>query len=221
MPSYYHKMIGGYHAAKLTRYQDLIDHQIGKNNQEVLNMLNTKYFIVDDNRAIENTDALGNAWWVENVEFVNTPNEEMAYLNGFNAGSSAVADVKYQHVLSNAAKPKVQGDTIYETTYAPNELNYFATTRNGGVAVFSEIYFPWGWKATIDGEPVEIARVNYVLRALNVPAGTHQINFKFEPDAVIIADRIAYVAIVIIYLAIVAYVATAIIKHKRKECETK
>ena len=215
-PSYYHKMIGGYHAAKLTRYQDLIDHQISKNNPEVLNMLNTKYFIIDDNRAIENPDALGNAWWVEHVDFVNTPNEEMAYLDDFVADSAAVADIKFKTILDNATKPKMPGDTIYETTYAPNELNYHAVTQNGGVAVFSEIYFPWGWKATIDGKPAEIARVNYVLRALNVPAGSHHINFKFEPDAVITADYVAYVAIIIIYLAVIAYIVTTVIKNRRK-----
>ncbi len=219
-PSFFHKMIGGYHAAKLTRYQDLIDHQIGKNNQEVLNMLNTKYFIIDDNRVIENPDALGNAWWVEHVDFVNTPNEELSYLDNFAADSTAVADIRFKAILDNAAKQKMPGDTIYETTYAPNELNYHAVSKNGGVAVFSEIYFPWGWKATIDGKPVEIARVNYVLRALAVPSGSHHINFKFEPDAVITADYIAYGAIIIMYLAVIAYFISYVMKNKRKS-ETK
>lgn len=114
-PSYYHKMIGGYHAAKLTRYQDLIDHQIGKNNTEVLNMLNTKYIIVDDNSAMENPDAMGNAWWVEKVDFVDTPNEEMAFLNDFKADSAAVADARFKPVLENKAGVKMPGDTIYET----------------------------------------------------------------------------------------------------------
>lgn len=214
-PSYHHKMIGGYHAAKLTRYQDLIDHQIGKNNTEVLNMLNTKYIIIDDNTAIENPDALGNAWWVEGVEYVNSPNEEMAFLNDFNADSIAVADVKFKEILGEAGEIAT-GDTIYETTYAPNELNYYASTQNGGVAIFSEIYFPWGWKATIDGKPADIARVNYVLRALKIPAGNHHINFKFEPQSVIIADRIAFAAISIIYLAIIMVVANSIWKYRKK-----
>jgi hypothetical protein len=215
-PSYYHKMIGGYHAAKLTRYQDLIDHQINKGNMEVLNMLNAKYFIINDNEAQVNPDALGNAWWVEKVDFVATPNEEMAYLTTFNADSTAVADVKFKEMLGDSFAPIAQGDTIYETTYAPNELNYHAVTQNGGVAVFSEVYFPWGWKATIDGQPAEIARVNYVLRALKVPAGEHTINFKFEPDAVITADRVAYAAISIIYMAIVASIGVALWR-KRKD----
>ena len=220
-PSYYHKMIGGYHAAKLTRYQDLIDHQIGENNQEVLNMLNTKYIIVDDNTAMENPDALGNAWWVEKVDYVNNPVEEMAYLDDFKADSVAVADVKFKSVLGENASVKQPGDTIYETTYAPNELNYHAVSQNGGVAVFSEIYFPWGWKATIDGEPAEIGRVNYVLRALYVPAGSHHINFRFEPDAVIAADRIAYAAISIIYLAVIVAVGMAVWRNRKTKTDKK
>lgn len=215
-PSYYHKMIGGYHAAKLTRYQDLIDHQIGKNNTEVLNMLNTKYIIVDDNSAMENPDAMGNAWWVEKVDFVDTPNEEMAFLNDFKADSAAVADARFKPVLENKAGVKMPGDTIYETTYAPNELNYHAVSQNGGVAVFSEIYFPWGWTATIDGKPAEIARVNYVLRALYIPAGTHHINFKFEPEKVLAADRIAYAAILCIYAAIIGSAALALWRNRNK-----
>ena len=214
-PSYYHKMIGGYHAAKLTRYQDLIDHQINKGNMEVLNMLNTKYFIMDDNEAQINPEALGNAWWVEKVDYVATPNEEMAYLSNFKADSTAVADAKFKTILGEDFVTKAQGDTIFETTYAPNELNYHAVSQNGGVAVFSEIYFPWGWKATIDGEPVEIARVNYVLRALKVPAGEHSINFKFEPDTVIAADRIAYFAICIMYIAAIASIGVAMWRKRK------
>ena len=214
-PSYYHKMIGGYHTAKLTRYQDLIDHQINKGNMEVLNMLNTKYFIMDDNEAQINPEALGNAWWVEKVDYVATPNEEMAYLSNFKADSTAVADAKFKTILGEDFVTKAQGDTIFETTYAPNELNYHAVSQNGGVAVFSEIYFPWGWKATIDGEPVEIARVNYVLRALKVPAGEHSINFKFEPDTVIAADRIAYFAICIMYIAAIASIGVAMWRKRK------
>jgi hypothetical protein len=214
-PSYYHKMIGGYHAAKLTRYQDLIDHQINKGNMEVLNMLNAKYFIVDDNNAQINPDALGNAWWVEKVDYVATPNEEMAYLSNIKADSTAVADAKFKTILGEEFTPKAQGDTIFETTYAPNKLNYHAVSQNGGVAVFSEIYFPWGWKATIDGNPAEIARVNYVLRALKIPAGEHIIKFKFEPDAVIAADRIAYIAICLIYVAAIASIGVAVWRKRK------
>lgn len=216
-PSYYHKMIGGYHAAKLARYQDLIDRQISKNNPEVLNMLNTKYIIVSDNKAVTNENALRNAWWVNKVDYVNTPNEEMNYLNNFRADSTAVADIKFQSVLGTEFAARAESDTIYETTYAPNELNYHAISKNGGVAVFSEVFFPWGWKATIDGQPAEIGRVNYVLRALHIPAGSHHINFKFEPDAVENADRIAFASISIIYLTILGSITTAIWRRKKQK----
>lgn len=216
-PSYYHKMIGGYHAAKLARYQDLIDRQISKNNMEVLSMLNAKYIIVNDDNALPNEDALGNAWWVEKVDYVDTPNAEMNYLDDFRADSTAVADVKFREILGEEFGLRAEGDTIYETTYAPNELNYHAESQNGGVVVFSEIYFPWGWKATIDGNPVEIGRVNYVLRALKVPAGSHDINFKFEPDAVETADRVAYASIAIIYLAIFASIGVAVWRRKKQK----
>ena len=198
-PSYYHKHIGGYHAAKLTRYQDLIDYQISKGNPEVMNMLNTKYVIVDDNHVYLNDDALGNAWFVDTLNYVATPNEEMAALTTIHAASQAVADKQFESVLG-AAQPIAPGDTIYETTYARNRLTYCAKSAKGGVAVFSEIFFPWGWKATIDGEEAPIGRVNYVLRALKVPAGHHTIEFSFEPQSVKATDAVATIAIVIIYI---------------------
>ncbi len=215
MPSYFHKHIGGYHAAKLTRYQDLIDHQISKGNAEVINMLNTKYLIVNDQQSYENADALGNAWFVDTLNYVSTPNEEMATLSTIHTATQAVADKKFESVLGNA-QPKCEGDTIFETTYAPNRLTYSANSKNGGVAVFSEIYFPWGWTATIDGQNAEIGRVNYVLRALNIPAGKHTIEFRFEPQSVTIADNIASVAIILIYLSLFVALNVAMYKHLKR-----
>jgi hypothetical protein len=215
MPSYFHKHIGGYHAAKLTRYQDLIDHQISKGNAEVINMLNTKYLIVNDQQSYENADALGNAWFVDTLNYVSTPNEEMATLSTIHTATQAVADKKFESVLGNA-QPKCDGDTIFETTYAPNRLTYSANSKNGGVAVFSEIYFPWGWTATIDGQNAEIGRVNYVLRALNIPAGKHTIEFRFEPQSVTIADNIASVAIILIYLSLFVALNVAMYKHLKR-----
>ncbi|MDE5808177.1 MAG: hypothetical protein K2H76_08670, partial [Muribaculaceae bacterium] len=166
--SYFHKTIGGYHAAKLTRYNDLIEHQIMKNNPGVINMLNTKYIITGDSLGfVQNPGALGNAWFVDHISYVATPDKEMAALDTLNTATAAVADVQFRNVLGNAS-PVIPGDTIYETTYAPNRLTYHASTAKGGVAVFSEIFFPWGWNATIDGKPAEIGRVDYVLRALKV-----------------------------------------------------
>ena len=170
MPSYFHKTVGGYHAAKLTRYNDLIERQLSKNNMAVLNMLNTRWVIVDEQQAQLNPEALGNAWWVDSLTYVNNADAEMKFLDNFNPATVAVADAKYKDVLG-AAKPKQAGDTIFETTYAPNKLTYHTHSAQGGLAVFSEIYFPWGWKATIDGKEAKIGRVNYVLRALQLPAG--------------------------------------------------
>lgn len=218
MPSYFHKAVGGYHAAKLTRYQDLIDHQMSHNNAEVFNMLNTKYIIVSDSAAFPNPDALGNAWFVDTVSYVSTPAEEMKFLDNFNASTHAVADKKFEQALGSVATPKSPGDTIFETTYAPNALTYHAQSQKGGLAVFSEIYFPWGWKATIDGNEAEIGRVNYVLRALKVPAGSHTIKFVFDPESVRDADNIAYVSIIIIYAVLAAAIVLGLLKAaKTKE----
>ncbi|MBS7375509.1 MAG: YfhO family protein, partial [Muribaculaceae bacterium] len=215
-PSYFHKHIGGYHAAKLTRYQDLIDHQISKGNAEVMNMLNTKYVIVNDEQVYVNDQALGNAWFVDTLTYVTTPNEEMEALNTIHAATQAVADKQFEATLG-AAQQVAPGDTIYETTYAPNRLTYCARSAKGGVAVFSEIFFPWGWKATVDGEEAPIARVNYVLRALKVPAGHHTIEFSFEPQSVKTTDNIATVAIIIIYLSILVALNVGVYRRLRSD----
>ena len=201
--SYFHKTIGGYHAAKLTRYNDLIEHQINKGNLEVLNMLNARYFIGRDEAGQtvceQNPDAMGNAWFVDQVDYVASANEEMSALTDLAVDSVAVADKAFEAVLGKS-QPKMPGDTIYETTYAPNRLTYHAQTQKGGVAVFSEVYFPWGWKATVDGKEAEIGRVNYVLRALNLPAGSHTIEFVFDPESIHVTDTMATISIIIIYL---------------------
>lgn len=198
--SYFHKTIGGYHAAKLTRYNDLIDRQIMKNNPGVINMLNTKYIITGDSLGyVQNPGALGNAWFVDKIVYVSNPDKEMAALDTLDTGVEAVADIKFRETLGNASTV-VPGDTIYETTYAPNRLTYHASTAKGGVAVFSEIFFPWGWNATIDGKPAEIGRVDYVLRALRIPAGKHKIEFSFDPQSLRVTNNISVVAVVLIYL---------------------
>ena len=203
MPSYYHKCIGGYHAAKLSRYQDLITHQIEKNNIEVLNMLNARYFVFSDTTVQRNPGALGNSWFVNHISYVKGANAEMSALDHLKPGQEAVADEAFKGILGES-KPLAVGDTIYETSYKPNELKYQAKSQNGGLAVFSEIYFPWGWSAEIDGTPAEIGRVNYVLRALSVPAGEHEITFKFDPQSIKVTENMAYVAIIVIYLALIA-----------------
>lgn len=214
--SYFHKTIGGYHAAKLTRYNDLLDRQISKGNMGVLNMLNTKYFLSGDQYEV-NPDALGNAWFVDSIFYVANADKEMAALNSLNTATVAVADEKFRSSLGNAL-PKVSGDTIYEISYAPNALTYKAKTGKGGIAVFSEIYFPWGWTATIDGKEAPISRVNYVLRALRIPAGQHEIKFRFDPQSVRITNNISVASVTGIYilcaLALIILILPVIKKRK-------
>ena len=220
MPSYFHKNIGGYHAAKLRRYDDLIKRQLeGDNlNLEVVNMLNGKYIIFDDTTAQVNPGALGNAWFVDKISYVKGANAEMDALDTLHPATEAVADDSFRAVLGNATA-KTPGDTIVETSYKPNELRYKATTAKGGLAVFSEVYFPWGWDATIDGKSAEIGRVNYVLRALQIPAGEHEIVFRFDPQSIHVTDTIARTAIIIVYLAMAAAFIYAMAKNRRKKSD--
>jgi len=217
MPSYFHNTVGGYHAAKLTRYNDLIERQISKNNISVLNMLNTRYVIVNDNTVQQNPQALGNAWFVDSLRIVENADQEMAFLDHFNPATQAVADAKFGDVLGTA-KPRSAGDTISLTSYAPNHLTYHSHSANGGLAVFSEIYFPWGWKINVDGQPAEMGRVNYVLRAMQLPAGDHEIDFRFDPDEVNRTETLASVAVIVIYLLLLGALNLAVFgKAKQKD----
>lgn len=226
-PSYYHKMIGGYHAAKLTRYQDLIDRHLANFTRgteddadwNVLNMLNARYIVDMQGEPLRNPEALGNAWFVDRVSYVGTPDEEMAALSVIDPASAAVADRKFETALG-ASSPKTPGDTIVETSYAPNRLTYRANTARGGVAVFSEVYFPWGWKATVDGQEVPLSRVNYVLRALPVPAGQHEIVMTFDPQSLHTTGTAATVSIILIYLAAIGAIVMAIRNCRKEDAAT-
>ena len=217
-PSYYHKMIGGYHAAKLTRYQDLIDTHLSRflsaqpdsADFNVLNMLNARYVVMNPAEApILNEEAYGNAWLVDEVKYVADADNEMNALSYLDLRHEAVADARFRDVLGNSA-PAAPGDTIFETTYAPNRLTYHVDSRQGGVAVFSEVYFPWGWKAEIDGKPAELGRVNYLLRALRIPAGSHTVTMTFDPESIHTTVNLARVCIIIIYLGVAAAIVFAI-----------
>lgn len=179
--SYRLKSIGGYSAVKLRRYQDLIDEHISKMNWKVINMLNTKYIITRQG-VIPNPDAMGNAWFVNNVQFVPTPDDESAALNTIDLRTTAVADEQFREVLSCTTQPSA-ADEIVLTEYKPNALTYRATTSADRVAVFSEIYYPEGWHIYVDGKEIRLGRVNYVLRAAVIPAGDHTIVMKFVPNA--------------------------------------
>lgn len=234
--SYYHKSIGGYHAAKLRRYNELIEHYIApemqnmnktlapqnlsessdkmlevtdkNNNMPVLNMLNTKYLIVGPQGqqpiAVRNKSAMGNAWFVNKVDYVDNANEEMDGIGKIDLHHEAVADKKFEQFLGKSA----QNDSTATATlvgYEPNNLTYDVNSKNGGVVVFSEIYYP-EWTATVDGQPTEVGRVNYVLRAVNVKPGKHKVVLDFHPKSVSVTETISYIASVILLLAIIGIV---------------
>ena len=195
--SYRLKSIGGYSAVKLRRYQDLIDEHISKMNWSVLNMLNTKY-IVTRQGVYPNHDAMGNAWFVNDVLFVPTPDDECAALNTLDLGKTAVADEKFREVLTCAPQAN-EGDKIELITYTPDKLTYLSTATNDRVAVFSEIYYPHGWHLYVDGEEKELGRANYVLRAAVIPAGEHTVTMEFVPDA-LVWDKLGYTLVILAIL---------------------
>ena len=187
--SYFHQSIGGYHAAKMMRYQELFEYQIAKNNRQVLNMLNTKYFIVDSSKGIKqaqlNPDANGNAWFVERLKVVNSANEAILALDSVNTKNVAVFErsSSTQKELKSSFKMHPT-DTIELLNYDVNSLTYLSKTTNEQFAVFSEIYYKNGWNAYIDGELVPHYRINYVLRGMLIPPGEHTIEFKFAPKVI-------------------------------------
>ncbi|MFN7116098.1 MAG: YfhO family protein [Saprospiraceae bacterium] len=187
--SYFHKTIGGYHPAKLQRYQDIIDRHIANNNEKVLNMLNTKYYIIQNQQTQQldaqiNMPALGNAWFVDNIQMVKTANEEIDALNTFEPASEAIIHQEFSNYIANFDPQKDSSGTIKLLTYEPDHLTYESNASSEQLAVFSEIWYGpnKGWNAYIDGKATEHIRANYILRALRVPAGKHKIEFKFEPQ---------------------------------------
>jgi hypothetical protein len=202
--SYFHKSIGGYHGAKLRRYQELFDHHISKNNMAVLNMLNTKYFIVggqnEQPRAMPNDRALGNAWIVEEVKIVANADEEIAALNNFDPATTAIVDQRFEHLLTGF-KPGIYPEAAIEmVSYKPNELIYRFRSASDELVVFSEIYYDKGWNVYIDGEKLPYFRANYVLRAMQAPAGTHEIVWKFEPKVYYTGGKISLFASLMVIL---------------------
>lgn len=200
--SFFHKSIGGYHAAKPKKMQELFDYQIAKNNIEALNMLNTKYVIQTNEQgapmALQNPNANGNAWFVSKLKFVNSADEEMKALNSLKTKDEATLSKKENKDVTIAATfTKDSTATIKLETYKPNYLKYTTSNSNAGFGVFSEIYYPKGWIATIDGKEATILNVNYVLRGLQIPAGKHTIEFKFEPEVVKTGGMIALISSVL------------------------
>ncbi|WP_460617414.1 YfhO family protein [Hymenobacter ruber] len=213
--SYFHKSIGGYHGAKLRRYQDLIERQIANNNQQVLNMLNMRYLITGDAKqpVQRNPGALGNAWFVSQVKTVNTPDQEMAALSTLSPATEAVVDAS-KFPQQKAATYDIAGSNIALTNYSPDELKYRCNATHDGLVVFSEIYYADGWQAFIDGKPVPHIRADYVLRALQVPAGAHTIEFKFEPKAYAVGNGVSLAASIALLLLLVG---TGVYVARRRE----
>lgn len=190
--AYFHNSLFGYHAAKLGRYDDLLEFHVYKNNMNVLNMLNTKYIIAEEQGQVfpyENPDANGNAWFISKLRKVNNPDEEIRILDSLDTKTEAVSrmyrDLKNQDFVVDSLA------TINLTNHKPNYLKYDSYNTNNGFAVFSEIYYGNGWNAYIDGKPVNHICVNYVLRGMWIPKGKHTIEFKFEPQVVKTGSKIA------------------------------
>ena len=237
--SYWHKSVGGYHPAKLRRYQEMIEHHISPEMQaaykaiataggemdsvdankfRILNMLNTKYFIFPAGQQrqtvpILNPHAYGNAWFVNKVQYVNNANEEIDALDSIIPTETAVVDARFKDVLKGTTESyKDSLSSIRLTSYAPNRLTYETNNAQDGIAVFSEIYYPDGWHVTIDGQPAELARADYILRTMSVPAGQHTIEMRFDPTSLHVTEGIAYGALALLVIGII--VAVLIAKRK-------
>jgi len=217
--SYYHKSIGGYHGAKLRRYQELIENQISKNNMAVMNMLNTKYFIIPDNNrapaAQFNPNALGNAWFVSAVQVVENPDAELKALTGFKPDSVAVVDKRFTEELKAFTAGKDSLDMIKMDEYRPNFLSYHYSLKSNGLAVFSEIYYPKGWNAYVDGQLKPHFRANYVLRAMVLPAGNHKVEFKFEPAVYAIGEKISFISSILLIALVLFLAAFEFVKWRK------
>ncbi len=240
--AYWHKSVGGYHAAKLRRYQEMIERHISPEMQSayrevaaaggrmdsvdaskfrVLNMLNAKYFIFPagqqgETAPILNPYAYGNAWFVDKVRYVDNANEEIDALDEIMPTETAVVDVRFKKALNDVTEShKDSLSSIRLTSYEPNRLVYETENAQDGVVVFSEIYYPDGWQVTIDGKPADMARADYILRTLYVPAGKHTIEMRFDPQSLHITESIAYAGQGLIALAIAGMILIGY--HRKKK----
>lgn len=240
--SYLHKSIGGYHAAKLRRYQEVIEAHLAPEIRcfhnavvqyagdlnaanadslfPVLDMLNMKYAIMTtkdgEKAAVYNPHAMGNAWFVEDIHWVDNADDELAALATDNLHRSAVVDVKFREALGGGAAGPDSTATVKLVEYDANRLAYDVTSRNGGVIVFSDIYYP-GWTATVSDQEVPVSRANYILRAIRVPSGHHRVVLDFDPRTVHVTESIAYCALALLGLIFIGQVITFI--YRRKKCQ--
>ena len=206
--SYFHKSIGGYHAAKLQRYQDIIEYHISKNNMDVLNMLNTKYFITGQpgkEEARLNSAALGNAWFINSIKMVPTAEAEIESLTDLDPLGEAVIHEEFKDYITTTNYEKNGSITL--TDYKPNKLTYKSNSSSDQLAVFSEVWYgpDKGWKATIDGQPAEHIRANYILRAMKIPAGQHEVVFEFDPQSNKTGNMISWISSILLLLGLLYY----------------
>jgi len=243
MTSYYHNSIGGYHGAKLKRYQELIENclseEMGKirmafsskpvdsaltatlRNIPALNMLNTKYIIYNPEAApLLNRNALGNAWFVDNYKLVANADSEIAAIKNFNPSTTAIIDKRFESTVSNYKNKKDSASMITLLSYQPNDLVYQSKTSKEQLAVFSEIYYDKGWNAYIDGKITPYVRTNYVLRAMIVPSGEHKIEWKFEPVAYYAGENIALIFNILLIVAVIGGLYVEIKNSKKKRIIT-
>ena len=199
--SYFHKSIGGYHGAKLKRYQELIDSHISKGNMQVLNMLNTKYFILQNGKVNRNPNVLGNAWFIKDTKIVENADDEILALNNFDASSIAIIDKRFKSLIKEFSSDSLSSIKLDE--YQPNYLKYSSSSKENQIAVFSEVYYDKGWNAYIDGELVSHFRANYILRAMNIPKGNHTIEFRFEPEIFKIGERISLASSIFLIFSLI------------------
>ncbi|MDR2285977.1 MAG: YfhO family protein [Prevotellaceae bacterium] len=238
--SFYHKSIGGYHGAKLRRYQDIIEHYLSKitpDNAEkllqtkyfdVLNMLNTKYIILrgqnNTQKLLPNPNALGNAWFVDEIKWVDNADEEIAALADINPAKTAVIDKRFEtdelknfeYKVPTADSAGVNNSSIKLTEYKPNKLIYESEADTEKLAVFSEIYYPTGWHVAIDGQKVDFVRANYILRAMLIPAGKHVVEFHFDPESYRITENIAWIGYILLLGFVILSIVLVTLQNKKK-----
>lgn len=225
--SYFHHSIGGYHGAKLKRYQELIENQIGKNNINVINMLNTKYFIVKNQETGEpmpqiNPGACGAAWIVKEIKIVANADSEMVALTDFNPLTTLIIDQRFESQVNGFKTNDDSIATVKLISYQPNHLVYNYNSNAEQLVVFSEIYYDAGWNAYVDGKLSPHFRANYVLRAMRVSAGKHNIDFKFEPKVYATGEKISLASsglLLLLFFGVIFYEIKNLPKEEPKEMQ--
>jgi hypothetical protein len=218
--SFFHKSFGGYHAAKLMRYQEILEHQFnGAINEDVLDMFNVRYLITKDpqnnvDRIQRRSTATGNAWFVDRVTFVKDNNQEMQAISSFDPSKESFVHEEFKSKIDEKRLGLANNASIKLTSYHPDKMEYEYSAPNDVFAVFSEVYYDKGWKAYVDGEEVPILRADYILRALQLPGGNHKVEFVFDPETVKISSIVSLIGSIILVLGILGGI---FLTYRRKQ----